>query len=43
MRRVGCESLLFGHMCLEPGEHEVEGVGELAEFVSAARQSDSVG
>ena len=34
---VGCESLLFGDVCFEPGEHGVEGVGEFAELVSAAR------
>ena len=33
---VGCESLLFGDVCLEPGEHGVEGVGEFAELVFAA-------
>ena len=40
---VGCESLLFGAVCFEPGEHGVEGVGEFAELVSAAREPDSVG
>ncbi len=34
---VGCEPLLFGDVSFEPGEHGVEGVGELAELVSAAR------
>ena len=34
---VGCESLLFGDVCFEPREHGIEGVGELAELVSAAR------
>ena len=34
---VGCKSLLFGDLCLEPREHGVEGVGELAELVAAAR------
>ena len=34
---VGCESLLFGDVRFEPGEHGVEGVGEFAELVSAAR------
>ena len=34
---VGCESLLFGHLCFEPREHGVEGVGEFAELVTAAR------
>ena len=34
---VGCESLLFGDLCFEPGEHGVEGVGEFAELVAAAR------
>ena len=40
---VGCESLLFGDVCFEPREHGVEGVGELAELVVAAREPDSVG
>ena len=30
---IGCESLLFGDVCLESREHGVEGVGELAELV----------
>jgi hypothetical protein len=30
-------SLLFGDVCFEPGEHGVEGVGELAELIFAAR------
>jgi hypothetical protein len=34
---VGCEPLLFGDVCFEPGEHGVEGVGEFAELISAAR------
>ena len=34
---VGCESLLFGDVCLEPREHGVERVGELAELISASR------
>ena len=34
---VGCESLLFGDLCFEPGEHCVEAVGEFAKLVSAAR------
>ena len=34
---IGCESLLFGDVRFEPGEHGVEGVGEFAELVSAAR------
>ena len=34
---IGCESLLFGDMCFEPREHGVEGVGELAELVTATR------
>jgi hypothetical protein len=34
---VGRESLLFGYVCLEPREHGVEGVGELAELIFAAR------
>ena len=35
--RVGCESLLFGDMCLEPREHGVESIGELAELIFSAR------
>ena len=34
---VGCESLLFGDVRFEPRQHGVEGVGEFAELVSAAR------
>jgi hypothetical protein len=34
---IGCESLLFVHVSFEPREHGVEGVGELAELVVAAR------
>ena len=34
---VGCEPLLFGDVCFEAREHGVEGVGELAELVAAAR------
>ncbi len=34
---VGRESLLFGDLRFEPREHGVEGVGELAELVVAAR------
>ena len=34
---VGRESLLFGDVCFEPREHGVEGVGEFAELVLAAR------
>ena len=40
---IGRESLLFGDVCFELGEHGVEGVGELAELVVAAFQLDSVG
>ena len=40
---VGGEPLLFGDVCFEPREHGVEGVGELAELVSAARQLGSGG
>ena len=40
---VGCEPLLFGDVCFEPREHAVEGVGELAELISAAFQLDPVG
>jgi hypothetical protein len=34
---IGCESLLFGDVRFQAGEHGVEGVGELAELISAAR------
>ena len=34
---VGCESLLFGDLGFEPGEHGVEGVGEFAELIFATR------
>ena len=37
VRGVGCESPLFGDMCFEPCEHDVEAVGELAELVAAPR------
>ena len=40
---VGGESLLFGDLCLEPREHGVEGVGELAELVVAAFAAGSGG
>ena len=40
---IGGEALLFGDLCLEPREHGVEGVGELAELVFAAFQLDPVG
>ena len=41
--RVGGEPLLLGELGLEPGEHRVEGVGELAELVAAAREPDPMG
>ena len=34
---VGRESPLFGDVCFDPREHGVEGVGEFAELVVAAR------
>jgi hypothetical protein len=37
VRGVGCESLLFGDVCFEPCQHRVEGVGEFAELIFAAR------
>lgn len=37
VRGVGRESLLFGDVCFELREHAVEGVGEFAELVFAAR------
>ena len=42
MGGVGRESLLFGVVRLEPREHGVEGVGELAELVQAALEVDPV-
>src|SRR5437588_7549067 len=39
MGGVGCKSLLFGYVCFEPREHGVEGVGELAELISAAPET----
>ncbi len=42
VRRVGREPPLLGHVRLEPGQHRVEGVGELAELVLAARQPHAV-
>ena len=35
--RVGRESLLFGDVRFEAREHGIEGVGELAKLISAAR------
>ena len=43
VRGVGGEPLLLGVVGFEPREHGVEGVGELAELVAAARQPDPVG
>ena len=43
VRGVGGESLLLGDLGLEPREHGVEGVGELAELIVAAFQLDPVG
>src|SRR5262245_52476628 len=40
---VGCESLLFGDVGFEPGEHGVEGVGELAELILATLEPYSMG
>ena len=37
VRGVGGEPLLFGAVRFEPRQHLVEGVGELAELVPAAR------
>ena len=37
------ESLLLGDMGLEPREHGVEGVGELAELIAATVKLDPVG
>jgi hypothetical protein len=37
VRGIGCEPLLFGDVCFEPREHGIEGVGELAELIGAAR------
>lgn len=43
MGGVGRESALFGDVCFEAFEHRVEGVGEFAELVPAAREADPVG
>jgi hypothetical protein len=43
VRGVGCESLLFGDVCFEPGEHGIEAVGEFAELVLTSFQLDPVG
>lgn len=43
VRGVGREAPLFGHVGFEAGEHLVEGVGQFAVFVPAARQPDAVG
>ncbi len=45
--RSSCEALaanllLFGDVCFQPREHDVEGVGELTELIAAARELDSV-
>src|SRR5437868_10788535 len=40
---IGRESLLFGYVRFEPGEHGVEGVREFAELVLTSFQLDSVG
>ena len=40
---IGCESLLLGDVCFEPGEHGVEGVGEFANLILTAFQLDPVG
>jgi hypothetical protein len=34
---------LFGDVCFEPGEHGVEGVGQLAELITGTLEPDSVG
>ena len=43
VRGVRREPLLFGVVGLELREHRVEGVGELAELIAAAREPDPVG
>ena len=40
---VGCESLLFGDVRFQVCEHRVEGVGEFAELILAARSTGSGG
>jgi hypothetical protein len=42
VRSVGCESLLLGDVGLEPREHGVQRVGELAELVLVPREPDPV-
>ena len=39
---VGCESLLFGDVCLEPREEAVEGVGEILELVAGPREREAL-
>ena len=43
VRGVGGEPLLLGDVGLQPGQHRVEAVGQLAELVVAAFQPDPVG
>ena len=43
MGSVGRESLLFGNLRFELRKHGIEGIGELPELISAARQSNAVG
>ena len=43
MRGVGREPLLLGVVCLEPREHRVESIRELAELVLAALEVDPMG
>ena len=40
---VGRESLLLGDLGLEPGEHGIEAVGQLAELLLTSLQRDPVG
>jgi hypothetical protein len=40
--RVGCESLLFGDVCLEPREEAVDRVGEILELVAGPREREAL-
>ena len=39
---VGCESLLFGDVCLEPREEAVDGVGEILQFVAGSAECETL-
>jgi hypothetical protein len=39
---VGCESLLFGDVCLEPREEAVDGVGEILQLVTGPGEREAL-